>query len=1060
MEKYMSEKKAPKGAARKDGQGEGRYEQGTQDGKSFDGKKRVRPKVFSKGFSKARPRPSFKNDGRGADAQDRFHKRDSDSSFHERKFSERKSSSPDSRGDFSPRRSFRDRDDNRFERVKRNDGYGAERGGRGDFERHDKPRFEKKSFDKRDGERAGRSYQGGDRKPFSRDGGYGGDRKDFGRKDFGRSDFGRSRDDRPRSDRPRSDRPYSDRPRTDRPYSDKPRSDRFGDNRPYNNDRQAPRERFTPRNNDERGGQGFRERRPERDFNPRHRDGDRERPRFKDGEFRDRRAQRNDYERGERKPHFERDGKRFEKPSYEKRPYKEHSPYGERAPRKEFRERTPDYRPEYVERTDFAPHNEPMEHLEQHAVPMENMPSFQELYEHDAKDASLETPVYAESSEGLSFQEQSSNSPAYTYEQNERGEHGERSRGRFGREDRGDRGARPARGDKRPPLRETIMNMDKDMLKMLARRTNILEKMSARTGKLEAREEKELRISWEKSATQMTRDPRIIHQLFSLFQEITFSAKPEAGMAKRSGFNLAPPHLPVDIRMQAHLVSRRSRLFLALAGASGSACRMTPSLLDDGTVECIKMFNQCATSLAWDDDGTLISRAGGGLSLPDKVIYVGDDMFNFFLLLGHYVGGNTRAKFTGEARLKEFDLTSVRSFLPMLGARLSNVMPGTSGFPIRLECSGIFSSTVDIPADLPADCILGLLLAAPFWENPMQFNLHAHPAKEAIIEEALAVLTPCKAMVHREQDSLLFTPAAIKTPIEPELGMDLQFVAYILALPFCLGGKVQLNGLWPVCEPAELLEALFHAFGMDVHKDTDGISTSHEVPESVRKRLAALAANVAADKEATEVTEATEAAEATEATEVTEMIEATEELEENAQENGNVSTLEDADDKVLEEYILPHSALLKDARFVPLYAALSYIIALRYEDKKRIVFSDAAPLEEMEAFFNYLGFEYTDNALVRAHGYHDPDLVFTADSPAWALAFALAAAAKPHIKLSNPGIMTNLCPQFWNLYNALPSFDIKKNVSEQKHDKPVRRRIIAADQEGTGGGDSPDRDNA
>ncbi len=130
--------------------------------------------------------------------------------------------------------------------------------------------------------------------------------------------------------------------------------------------------------------------------------------------------------------------------------------------------------------------------------------------------------------------------------------------------------------------------------------------------------------------------------------------------------------------------------------------------------------------------------------------------------------------------------------------------------------------------------------------------------------------------------------------------------------------------------------------------------------------------------------------------------------------------------------------------------------------KKLIVLPSTAPLEEMEAFFNYLGFEYVEDGatLAVSRQNRDPDMVFTASTPAFALAFALAGAARPHIKLSNPGIMTDLYPQFWNLYNALPSFDIKKNVSEQKNEKPVRRRIIAADQEGVGGGDSPDNNNA
>ncbi len=660
------------------------------------------------------------------------------------------------------------------------------------------------------------------------------------------------------------------------------------------------------------------------------------------------------------------------------------------------------------------------------------------------------------------------------------------SRPRFQRDDR-DR-KRPM---KRPPLRETIMNMDKDLLKMLARRCNILDRMRSKAGQMAPKEEKELRASWEKAATQMTRDPRIIHQLFALMQEIIFSAKPEEGQAKRTGFNLAPPQLPVDISMFAPLASRRSRLFLALAGASGSACTMGPSLLDDATIECIKMFNQCATSLAWDDQGTLISRQGGGLSLPDKVIYVGDDIFNFFLLLGHYVSKNTRAKFTGEASLKEADLTAVRSFLPQLGARLSNVMPNGSGFPIRLECSGIFEDRISIPADIPADMVLGLFMAAPFWDQAISFEMRARQDAEAIMEEALSVLEVCGAQIRREGSLVHFVPCPIKTPAEPELGMDLQLAAYLLTLPLTLGGKIQLKGSWPECAPAKDIENLWTQLGLHIEQDGESICTSHAPLEPIVWRVKARSAaekataedssmqitegfspdeNVsdAAQSEATlpedmtseavtseempETSVATEEATAEEA--VAEDVVTAPEISEEVREEIGA----EMEEVILEHLSLPTLAIYQDTRFTPLLATCAYLAAVR---KKYVILPKDAPLQDMESFFNHLGYDYSEDdgegsALVPSTEYHDPQAVWTAPTPAWALAYALCAAAHPHIKLSNPGIMTTLYPQFWNLYNALPSFDIKKNVTENKHDKPVRRRIIAADQEGIGSGDSND----
>ena len=575
---------------------------------------------------------------------------------------------------------------------------------------------------------------------------------------------------------------------------------------------------------------------------------------------------------------------------------------------------------------------------------------------------------------------------------------------------------------KRPPLRETVMNMDKDLLKMLARRCNILEKMSAKTGKLEVREEKELRASWEKTATAMTKDNRIIQQLFALMQEITFSAKPEAGMPKRSNFNLAPPSLPVDINMLAPLVSRRSRLFLALAGASGSQCTIYPSLLDDATVEFIKLFNQCATSLAWDDAGTLIARQGGGLCLPDKVIHVGDDILNFFLLLGHYIGNNTRAKFTADSTLKACDLTAIRSFLPQLGARLSNVMPGSAGFPIRIECSGIFDEYIHVPANVPSDMILGLFLAAPFWPKAVSFDLRARADIESILEEALSVLTVSNATVRQEGNIIHFIPSPVQSPAIPELGIDLHFAAYILAFPFSLGGNVTLKGKIANCKVANDILELFSSIGLNIIKDEDNISSNY-APISTK-----------IDSEESNNID----------------VDSTDKNEVNVTIQSTI---------VSEDISLPSYDLCQDERFLPLVAACIYLSALK---QKYVLLPKDIPLSEMEFFFNHLGFDYTQvddctYRLIINKQYQDQEAAWTAPTPAWAMAYALCAIATPHIKLSNPGIMTGLYPQFWTLYNALPSFKPKENIKENKHDKPVRRRIITANPEGTGNGDSPDR---
>lgn len=558
----------------------------------------------------------------------------------------------------------------------------------------------------------------------------------------------------------------------------------------------------------------------------------------------------------------------------------------------------------------------------------------------------------------------------------------------------GDR--RPRRDDDRrsrstSPL-DAVMDLDRDILKLLARRSNLLERLRGRRDRMDSGDEKTLRAAWEKAAGRMSRDARLTHQMFALLQEVEFLPRPVEGEERRPAFNLAPVQKPVDLRMTAPLACRRSRLYLTLAAVAGCACRISPSLLNDPAVECVKMLNQCGTSVAWDEDGTLRAREGGGLTLADKVIFVGDDALNFHLLLGQYVGRPSRAKFTGESTLKLADFSALRRFLPHLGARLTNVVPKSDGLPVRLECSGILPDRVDVPADLPVDAVTGLLLGAPFWERPVAFDLSAHPGLQEILAEAVAVLRDCGADISVNDALIRVTPGALRVPTEPELGMELTLAAVLLALPGAADGEVRLAGRWPTCAVAQQLQTLL---------EQTGVRTEYAAGEIRAERV------------------------------------------------GQPATV-------------PLDAAALPERFAPLALACAVLPALRQREGRMPLLPPATDSTEVESFLRHVGLEADDTGRLCPSADGDPEHArgvqnaWAAPSPSWAMALALTAYARPGLKLANPGVMTTLYPGFWALYNALPCPDLKRNVTEPVHEKPVRRRIIAGSNPGIGSGDNDD----
>ncbi|MDR0238735.1 MAG: 3-phosphoshikimate 1-carboxyvinyltransferase [Deltaproteobacteria bacterium] len=537
--------------------------------------------------------------------------------------------------------------------------------------------------------------------------------------------------------------------------------------------------------------------------------------------------------------------------------------------------------------------------------------------------------------------------------------------------------ARPGR-----TLTEEVTDIDRSIIRLLLKRHQVLQRLAASRSHLNAKTEQMLRTSWEKYATRVSRDPKVTRQLFSLLQEIHFLPKPDPDGESRRAFGLAPAQQPVTLSMPGPKACRRVRMYLALAAGSGQPLRIDDSLLNDPLTECVKAFNQAGGQLAWQENGSVLARAGAPLPLPDKVIFTGDDSLNFHLLLGHYLGRASHAKFTGDSKLKLNDFSTLRHFTPLLGARLTNVVPGARGLPVRLEASGMLPQEARIPADLPADAVTGLLLAAPCWPQPVALDLASHPQADVILDEALDILTACRVGFERADRRIRILPG-VTLPAAPAVGVDLALAGTLLALPACTGGSVRLTGLWPDCAPGRELLGLMESAGVHVERTADAIVA--QCPEHTARQ---------------------------------------------PQSPGFPG--------------LP-------IRFVPLALALACLPVLRGREARLPELPQGLAEDERDDFLHAVGITLAGTRLVppEAPVQHDAT-PWTAPSPAWAMAYALAAFARPRLQLANPGIMSALYPRFWTLYNTLPEPWTSQAVhgeerneehNEEGNDKTPRKRV-------------------
>ncbi len=355
----------------------------------------------------------------------------------------------------------------------------------------------------------------------------------------------------------------------------------------------------------------------------------------------------------------------------------------------------------------------------------------------------------------------------------------------------GNRSGRPGTTPRRfDPVAE-LKHMDREIIRLVAGRARLLAGLpkSGAPGR-----ERDLRAAWEEAAAAESRDPRFVRRLFTLLQELEVNP---ARAENAPAFNLAPARGEVTVVARPPACSRQARLFLALAAGSGSRCRLTGLSLNSLVLECLKAFNQVGAQLRWEEPDRVECAAGPGLSesggVLDKVVHVGSDPLNLYLVLFRMLTRPARLKFVGEGDMTFLDSSALRRFLPRLGARLTQAVPGREGLPIRLESSAMLPDEVRPDADLPADAVTALLLTAPFWDRPVRFDLAEVPDAAALLSEAEDVLRACGAEVTISGSTLRVVPGALRVPEEPELETDAAVAACLAAFPAVAGGRTVLK---------------------------------------------------------------------------------------------------------------------------------------------------------------------------------------------------------------------------------------------------------------------------
>lgn len=537
---------------------------------------------------------------------------------------------------------------------------------------------------------------------------------------------------------------------------------------------------------------------------------------------------------------------------------------------------------------------------------------------------------------------------------------------------------RERRGGKGGSVREDVAAIDRQILGLLLKRRNLLEKTRVK-GRLDAADEKYLREAWQKETARVSKDPELSGRFFSLMQSVSFLPRPgdeeASGAARRDAFNLAPPRQAARVDLPLPADSRATRSWLYTAAAAGQPIRVAPSAQSDPIVDFVQVLAQMGGAVTREDDAVSCRKAAP-MGAPDKVLFVGDSEFNFYLVLAHYLGRHSHCKITGETGLKLADFSRLREALTALGARLVHIVPKSSGLPARLECSGVLPPALVAGPELPAGFVQALLLAAPFYPAPIGFDLAARADRERILARVLPIFEKCGATFGRDGDGVNIQPSSLAIPAKPFLPADPEIAGFLLALVEALGGEATLKGAWPEWPEASDLWNLLTFAGLDWRKTAGEVGVA--LAEPIKRFKIATAP-------------------------------------ENLLNN------------------LPPS-------IEPLLAALAVCAVLNKGDAD--LPPALLAKEETTDFLRAAGCVADEDGKLRLAGESRTSWNAPGPGWAMALAVAACArSGRGGFALGNPGIVASLWPSWWAVYNSLPTPRLKKETAERE-EPVKRRRIL------------------
>ncbi len=213
-------------------------------------------------------------------------------------------------------------------------------------------------------------------------------------------------------------------------------------------------------------------------------------------------------------------------------------------------------------------------------------------------------------------------------------------------------------------LNEELYQTEKNLLKLIQKRTRLLSKIAKNRfeqGKspVDTLVEKKLWDIWKSSL--QGENQRFFRQIFSILNNTSY-LKAETKQFDKPFCLYPPSSKEIDFHTEAPLSNFQARLSLILATLSTTEIHISPFPINDPLVELIKALNQMGGRVSWQENSLHVGPAD--LYFEGKSIFLGEDEFNFYLLLSLCLTQAGSCKLNGASKLKMLNLKELQDFYP------------------------------------------------------------------------------------------------------------------------------------------------------------------------------------------------------------------------------------------------------------------------------------------------------------------------------------------------------------------------------------------------------------